>query len=602
MCHCRVPLPTNLKSTSLVIEIMPRKRVAVGIDLGTTNSLVSCEQNGNMHIVSADGNSRLLPSVVYMQRPRIFGSHALKKETSSPQLVVHSVKRLIGRGSGDPTVWALERSVGFTVEKSGSEDVVIEVEWPDPQKLFKPEQMSAMILGELKRQVEKLLGKTAEDAVITVPAAFKHAQRMATKTAGIIAGFENITVIDEPTAAALAWVNENRDVAFDGNGKVILVFDMGGGTTDVSIVSIEQKTLEVISTHGDPQLGGNDVDQILADHFIEEIRSSHGKDISTNPKAMATLRRACRDLKHQLTKDNKVNSIEETLISATPIELTMTKSKFEELIKKIKERVLELIKMAVSTGDCSGKPVDINNIVLIGGASKMRWVKEMFKEPPFSSIPIWENINTDEAVALGAGLYACKLYGTEDVCPDVQIKDVSPLTYGIDVNGSMSEFVKRNASIPLSVTKEYSTTSDQQDHANIQIFEGEMETRISEFSLPLKSDSHGNSKYEVTFSYSHDFNLKVMAKDLSAGGDSREIQIDSSDIQNTEKVDEARRIEERLVQADQDEDERQEVLEELQELKGMTNINTVRRYLEDNEYATLQELRQLLESLKVQMP
>ncbi len=535
-------------------------RVAVGIDLGTTNSLVAVEKKGQIHVVSVDGSSRLLASAIYMGKPRIFGEHALRRELTTPGQVLHSVKRLMGQKYADPTVRQFEKSVGFKVIQHGSEGVAVEVDWPDQQKVFTPEQISAMILAELKKKAEDLLGKSVDDAVITVPAAFNHTQRMATKVAGEIAGFDRIAIISEPTAAALAWADDNRATVFDGERKVILVFDMGGGTTDVSIVSIESNKIEVMQTVGDPYLGGTDVDQVLVNHFVEEIKDRHGTDISTNPRKMASLRKVCRDFKHQLKTAPTVISMEDNLIPEISVELRLTKSRFEHLLQEFKESVSRLIQNATRSMECSGEPVDITSVVLVGGSSKMTWIEGVFKASHSGNMPFLKNVNPDEAVAYGAGLYACKLFGAKDVCPAIEIRDVAPLTYGIDSSGRMSVIIPRNKPLPYTSTKCYKTKCDQQVYAGIRIYEGDSEEichnrLLSEFLLPLQSAKRGEQIVEVTFTFSEDFMLTVRVKDSCGGGASHEIQLKSKDTQNLTVVEEAQRTEKRLAEADQQQDD-----------------------------------------------
>uniref|UniRef100_A0A5K3EV89 Heat shock protein 70 n=1 Tax=Mesocestoides corti TaxID=53468 RepID=A0A5K3EV89_MESCO len=533
-----------------------------------------------MQIVQNKEGSRITPSAIRFTKPRLFGMNTRAYAHEHIKETVHDVKRLIGRTYTDPVVSECVKSVGFDV-------------------------ISAMILEELKDDAEKYLGYPATEAVITVPASFNDAQRMATKHAGMIAGFKVLAIINEPTAAALTWVYENRETALDGNKKVVLVFDMGGGTTDISIVSIDENDISVTSTVGDNQLGGNDIDKMLMDHFVQEIKDTYDRDISQNPRSMAILRKNCIDLKHQLSLQCETRILVDGLIQGKTIELKMSSPQFECVIDDIIEKTIKLIRKALKLdleNNCGGENIDITNVVLVGGSSRMPWCKRIFEESIPGNKPVWKSVNPDEAVALGAGLYAAKLKGSS-LCPNVRLLDVAPLSYGVEIRGGkMSNLIKRNTPLPFTCKRTFTTVEDNQRSVQINIYVGDKEQvaqnkKLQELELPLRPVPKGVPDIEVTFSLSQEFILNVTAKDLAINGDSKNVSVNVLKRLTREEIDRMSFDSQRMRKTDEQESRRLKLREQLERLSYRKKAKDVLAWLAHNRNASVEILQAKLVDL-----
>ncbi len=590
-------------SSTVTLSTMPlsQKTAVVGIDLGTTFSCIAVEKAGRINVVANKDGNRLLASAVFFDSTRVIGNFAMQNVHEYPARTVYNVKQLIGRQMTEPLVQTFIKSVGYNVANMAGEPT-IRVRCNGKEEDFRPEQISAMILGELKESAERLLGQQVAKAVITVPAAFNEVQRLATKHAGMIAGFEVLSVINEPTAAALAWACENRQHAFDGKQKSILIFDMGGGTTDVSIISVSSKEIRVTSTNGDTALGGNHIDKALVDHFVEEIKKEHERDISQNKRALMHLSKACTSIKHQLSTLPQVSILLDNLIIGVSITLSLTRARFENIIEDIRTKTINLVRATlkmeseiIKTGS-NTKATDISDIVLVGGSSKMPWVKKFFEDSIPGDKPVHLTVNCDEAVANGAGLYAAKLAGSNDLMPDIRLLDIAPLSYGIEVKGGvLSELIRRNTSLPASHTRSYTTTVDMQKSVRIQVYEGSSKLakearQLREFDLPVRPAAKGVPDIRVTFSLSQDFLLTVTAEDLTIRGEKKWIMVNALKAQSSEALDRMKQIQKTLQNDDQAEAKRRDLLDRLERLAYKKKAKDVISWIEDNRDAAMDTL------------
>lgn len=548
----------------------------IGIDLGTTNSVVSVMEGTQPKVIENPEGNRTTPSVVSFKGEEIIVGDAAKRQAVTNPETIMSIKRLMGTNK--------------TVKANGKE--------------YKPEQISAMILSYMKEYAEKKLGQKVNKAVITVPAYFNDAERQATKNAGKIAGLEVERIINEPTAAALAYGIDRKD-----KDEKILVYDLGGGTFDVSILEISDGTFEVLSTAGDNRLGGDDFDEILMNYIVEEFKKESGIDLSKDKMAMQRVKDAAEKAKKDLS------GVIETTVSlpfisageAGPVHLEkkITRAKFEEISKDLLKRTIEPVRKALN--DAKLKGTDLNDVILVGGSTRIPAVKDLVEKEIGKKVNM--SVNPDEVVAMGAAIQGGVLSGDVN---DVLLLDVTPLTLGIEtLGGVLTPLIERNTTIPTSKSQIFSTAEDNQPQVDIHVLQGErpmanQNKTLGRFALDgIDKAPKGQPQIEVTFDINSDGIVSVTAKDLKNNKE-QSIKIESSGNLSEEEIEKMVQEAEANKESDEKLKQEVEVINQAQSLvSGLeTQMKDNADSLTDEQKAEgekeLKEIKELIEKREVE--
>ena len=502
----------------------------IGIDLGTTYSCVGTWENSSVVIIPNDLGSRTTPSVVaFSDKERLIGQAAKDNITRNYENTVFDVKRLIGRRFDDKIVQEDIKLWPFKVEKdSNSDRPVVVVSYLGQTKNFYAEEISAMVLMKMKDIASTYLKKDVKDAVITVPAYFNDSQRQATKDAGRIAGLNVLRIINEPTAAAVAYGLNNKD----NNERYVLVFDLGGGTFDVSILILNEEVFEVRATCGDTHLGGEDFDNRLVNYCAKKFKENTGIDISGNQKAKRRLKLECEKAKRNLSTAIEAHIEIENLANEESLSITVSRSDFENMCQDLFNKCIEPLKKSLS--DAKITKDKISEVVLVGGSTRIPKICEIV-ENFFDGKSLNKNINADEAVAYGATYEAAVIMDLEDEgLEKLVLLDVTPLSLGVEIEGErMSVIIPRNKPIPIKKTNNYVTTCDFQEEAEICVYQGEREfitdnVKLGEFTVKnIRKAPAGNVHFDITFEVDYNSILKVTAQEV--GSDNKKDLIIKSD-------------------------------------------------------------------------